>query len=920
MVDSVATIALETLRDLLIEEVRFLAGVSGEVEEVREQLKQMHAFLKDADRRQDKYNSETVRNWVVELRDLSIKAENVLETYAIEVMSKSEATNLKNILKRFTCILSECSSVRQTGEEIKVIRSRMSGLTKQLESMSIGGISSTSVDDTDWSRKTYGHEIEEHFVGMKKDVEKLESLLTSDGRSNRVISICGMGGMGKTTLANKIYKGEAVERWFEFRAWICISQQFKVKIVLQELLKQFLPKEREQEVMQMSENQLVTNLYNMQKEKKCLVVLDDIWEIDHWNILSHAFPIAESDSKVLLTTRNQNIASREYVHVLECLSEDEGWTLLQKIALQTNCSQEPTAKELMLLEEIGRDIVKKCGCLPLPIYVIGGILRQEKSLAEWVKVRRNIDSYLQHGKGVEKDKRVLQILDLSYDVHPYNLKPCFLYLGCFQEDQDIDTEGLYLIWMAEGLISSEDRGNEETLRDVAERYLSELANRCMIYVKMDPYSIYNRFKSCRLHDLMRDLCLLKGKEKGFVEVVDRQVGREEEFSICRTVRLVIHLDELEDDHIYNIGKNKKLRSLLFLGKGWDQRAWNNLKGINFGMFRFIKILILEGYIFKNGKFPKGIGKLILLKFLSIQKSEVEELPPSVSKLSCVQSLNLRVNEPIKLPNFIHKMRRLRHLFLPRTVRSVIGGGKLELDGLNDLETMCGFDSSVVDTAHVLKLQKLRVLDGTIHDEESLSMILDHILNHQDQFLETKLYVEEGSTLLRRLLMCHSLSLLRIKFRVSKLPAYEQNLYRNVTQLLLLYSNIEEDPMETLEKLPMLRDLRLFFQAYVGREMVCGATGFPQLRRLFLCDLPNLVEWRVEKGAMPNLDMIYIRHCNKLEMMPNDLKFITTLKQLTVSDMPMEFINRLLVVDGEEGEDYHKIKHIPYITFQKDLER
>ncbi|KAK4425309.1 hypothetical protein Salat_1724800 [Sesamum alatum] len=175
----------------------------------------MHAFLKDADRRQDKYNSEAVRNWVAELRDLSIQTENALESYAIEVTSKREAKNFKNTLKRFTCILSECLSVHQTEKEIKIIKSRMSDLTKQLESMSIEENSSISVNDTDWSRKTYGNEVEQHFVGMKEDIEKLVSLLTSDDISNRVISICGDGWLGKDHLANRIYKGEAVQWCFK---------------------------------------------------------------------------------------------------------------------------------------------------------------------------------------------------------------------------------------------------------------------------------------------------------------------------------------------------------------------------------------------------------------------------------------------------------------------------------------------------------------------------------------------------------------------------------------------------------------------------------------------------------------------------------------------------------------------------------
>ncbi|KAL0313471.1 UNVERIFIED_CONTAM: putative disease resistance RPP8-like protein 2 [Sesamum radiatum] len=473
--------------------------------------------------------------------------------------------------------------------------------------------------------------------------------------------------------------------------------------------------------------------------------------------------------------------------------------------------------------------------------------------------------------------------------------------------------------MAEGMVSSEDKGRGETLINVADRYLSELANRCLVQVKTDDDSIYYRFKSCRLHDLIRELCLSMAKEEKFIKVLDMQTGEHNESSVSNTTRLAVHLDEVRGDYIM---KNQNLRSLLLLEKQQGYGYWDRFECVNLGMLKLLKILILESQEFKNKKLPEGIEKLVLLKHLSIRDSGVDELPKSVCKLPCLQSLDLQVNCNIQLPNSIHELRHLKHLFLHSDSRSIIGGGKMRLDGLDELETLNGFNSETDETAHLLKLPKLQVLDADITDHESLCMIVDHILNNQDQFREVQLEIkhdcginsEEGSNLVRKMLMCRSLSWLKVLCPVSKLPTYEPELYRNVVNLILSESNIKKDPMEILGKLPVLQNLWLWNDAYVGKRMVCRATGFPQLRLLSFDCLYNLEEWRVEEGAMPNLFSLSIFECKNLEMIPDGLKSITTLNEILIGFMPEKFMNRVRVVKGKEGEDYHKIKHIPDIFY------
>ncbi|XP_057775852.1 putative disease resistance protein At1g50180 [Salvia miltiorrhiza] len=920
MAEAVVSIALGTLRSLLLEDGKFLYGVGDGVKELEIQLKEMKCFLEDADRR--RHESKTIFNWISEIKELAYRAESAIERHAARVSSRRSRRGLR----RYSCILEEYHSIHQLGSEISKIKSHLGRVTKDMRAYGINNIidrgeGSALNNNKNWLRKTFpDFEMDDCFVGMEEELKLLESLLVDD-KEHRVISVWGMGGSGKTTIARKVYNHikETRNGCFESFAWVCISQQCQIRSVLEDILTQLRPQKVNENIV--GDTLLMGQLCEIQREKRCLIVVDDLWETSHWDGFKHAFLVQDLQSKILVTTRERKVAEVGFAIEHGLLHIGEALELLKKKAfLHTNIPDFASEENF---EKIGKEMVQKCGYLPLAISLLGGVLRMKNSMKEWELVNEYIKDFI-----YRDESEIDGVLNLSYESLPYYLKPCFLYMGLFQEDETIFPKDLLRMWIAQGMISYENIGNKDkTLIEIAKLYLAELASRSIVQFEIkDSFTGVGKYKTCKLHDVVRELCLKLGKREDFgLQNLEYQSGKlstlvRQASSHMKIRHLVIHFRrevELEHDKLGE-DSSKYLRSLQMVNHKKDVE-FPLQSMVDFHNFKLLRDLVMVGFKFVGRKLPKGITNLVHLRRLCLEKCEFDKLPSSIRNLVYMDTLNLYSSRNVEVPNVFKEMLHLKHLYLPDYDEENIESYRLTLDeGVVELETLWESDSRVHELKCINRMKNLRNFTTKIHNNESLFVIIDAIAV-MDKLVYCVVNIMGGCELatnegvLKKAFTCPNLHILSINVKLGKaLAACGRDFMMNskLSTLSLCECEIEDDPMPILGKLPCLVDLSLFSISFVGEKITCPSNSFPRLKWLGLYQLPKLREWRVEAGAMSLLYQLKIHYCSSLEMIPNGLSGISTLRKLEIYGMP-ELGKRVL----PSGEDFHKVRHVPSVIIQ-----
>ncbi|KAK4261265.1 hypothetical protein QN277_004288 [Acacia crassicarpa] len=871
MAEAMIEVALETLSSLIHKELVSFLGVDREMRRLSSILTTIKAVLEDAEEKQITDNA--LKNWLRKLRDAAHLLDDVLDEYSTHALSLECQDKVQG-----SCLYSfnpiHVMFRYKMAKKLKDIGERLDEIAEERFKFHLRQTVHERRNQVMEWRQTTSIITQPQFYGREVDKEKIVNFLVGDASNLEDVSvypIIGIGGLGKTTLAQQVFHDNRVVDHFTIRIWVCVSENFNMKRLSKAIIES-----AGHGCGDLDLEPLHRQLQEVVGRKRYLLVLDDVWNDNQekWDRLKYALACGSRGSSILVTTRLSKVAcitGTRPPHQLSLLSEDDCWELFRQRAFGLEM------EERVELVAIGKEIVKKCKGVPLAAKTLGSLLRFQSDEKDWLHIKESEIWNLP-----QEEDSILPALRLSYLNLPTKVRQCFGYLAVFPKDLIMSKKRVVELWMANGFISTNE-GRE--VEDVGDRVWNELYLRSFFEdVEIREWEQDTRFK---MHDLIHDLAQFVMEEECCSYTFKNRPHGERTRHLSFLVDGPLHKGW--SSHLENV----KLKTSIILSHGYREAHIFNDILLKCSHLRALDLIYSK-------ELASSIGRLRHLRYLNLSFSTIKTLPNSICRLYNLQILNLNSCEHLeKLPNQTKCLKFLRHLYLEgcRSLsRMAPKMGQLTcLKTLNKyiVGTQKGFllaelrNLKLEGALHIKHLERVRSLmdakEANLADKHLNELVLSWERNVEPQSEENDEHILED-------LQPHSqLKSLSIGgYFGTQFPQWMGNSalkYLNDLELVDCKNCFHISPLEKLPSLTHLSLSNMNLLQYVDNESYDDgvATGFNNLKFLLLEKLPNLVKLARADGdnVFPCLSTLQITHCPKLIL--HCLPSITRLKILQESN-------------------------------------
>ncbi|CAN6200495.1 unnamed protein product [Urochloa humidicola] len=853
---------LPKLAQLLKDEYNLQKGVRKDIEFLSSELEIMHAALCKVGKVPREQLSELKRIWARDVRELSYDMEDIVDTFTVSVEglpdppSKSRA---KEIIMEMTRKVTKAMNRRGIAQETKDIKNRVKEIAKKHGRYNRLDTITPAQTHIDPRIKALYTDVTE-LVGIDEAKQEVIMRLTSKGDGNqqrRIVSIVGFGGLGKTTLAKAVY--DEIKGEFDCTAFVSVSSNPDTNRLLRNMMYDLDKKKFEGALLNttLHETHLINLVREFLQNKRYLIVIDDIWDVEPWDNVIGLALIKNNMGSIITTTRKIDVAE----HVGGCYKlkqlSDESSEILFYGRIFGSKDEWPRQ-----FREVSQKILKKCGGVPLAIVTVSSLLaNKSENIKEWNNVCDSIGSGLESNPGMDSMRKILL---LSYYDLPSHLKTCLLYLSIFPEDYEITKERLIWLWVAEGFVQDPQGG--QSFHEIGESYFNGLLNRSLIQpANMDEEGTP---QACRVHDTVLDLIVSLSKEECFVSTV---LGDE------KHRRLSLH----NSTSSWPTMKMRKLRSLIIFKP--NDVVIDPMPSLSCHLLR---VLDLRGCTLEDFASLGFLVSLSHLRYLGLSSNNnsksildssrgIDHLPEEIGKLQFLQTLDLSRTAVRGLPSSIIGLRQLRCL-RGSGARNIPGGGyrtrlpDAGLKNLDSLEVLEGVEVSYkcIIAKELEYLTQLRVLEAKFDlpsetddgggDRMTCAKPLVDSLGKLSKIESVdNLYNGRGALCFDgSVKLLGNLRRLHFDHFPTDVPTWIKGASLPVLSYLYLHITGEQrrEDIQVLGKLPCLRHVSLTASSYKGRELERCEVGPDAFPRLVSCDLrtDSVVPSTFPPGGMSRL--------------------------------------------------------------------